>query len=104
MSLDRAEVRYALSLVFPSEGGGDLLGEGEGIEGLEENSGEAQAREASLIDSLNLGGEQENRDVGDGRVLLHGGEGSRAVDSGHHDVHEDRIGVLGCSDRDAFSA
>ena len=59
-------------LVLPAEDLGDLLGEGEGVEGFEEDAGEAEAGEAALIDSLDLGGEQEDGDVGDGGVLLHG--------------------------------
>ena len=41
---------------------------------------------------------------GDGGVLLHGAEGGGAVDSGHHDVHEDGVGLLGGGDGDAFGA
>ena len=58
-------------LVFPAEGFGDLGGEGEGVEGLEEDGGYAEAGEAALVHSLDLGGEQEDGDAGDGGVLLH---------------------------------
>jgi hypothetical protein len=57
------EVARAVSLVFPAEDVGDLLGEGERIEGFEEDAGQAESGEAPLVDSLYLGGEQENRDV-----------------------------------------
>src|SRR5271170_5680847 len=74
------KTQYVYCLVSPAEDGRDLLGEGEGIEGFEEDSGEAQAGEASLIISLNLGGEKEDGDLGDGGSLLHSGEGGGAVD------------------------
>src|SRR5271170_3917911 len=93
-----------MRLVSPAERGGDLLGEGEGIEGFEEDSGEAEAGEASLIDSLNLGGEKEDGDLGDGGSLLHSGEGGGAVDTGHHDVHEDGVGLFDGGDVDALGA
>ena len=91
-------------LVFPAEGGGDLLGEGEGIEGFEEDSCEAETGEAPLIDSLNLCGEQEDRDMSDGGSLLHSGEGGGAVDAGHHDIHENGVGLFGGGDVDSFSS
>src|ERR1700716_3551548 len=81
-----------------------MLGEGEGVEGVEEDAGEGQSGEAAFYDSLDFGGEQEYGDVGDGGVLLHRAEGGGAVDSGHHDVHEDGVGLLGRGDGDAFAA
>jgi hypothetical protein len=91
-------------LVLPAEDFGDLLGKSEGIEGFEKDAGEPESGEAALIDSLDLGGQQEYGNAGDGRVLLHGAEGGGAVDSRHHDVHEDGVGLLGCGDGDAFGA
>jgi hypothetical protein len=88
----------------PSEDLGDLVSEGEGVKGLEEDGGDAQTGETALIDSLNLCREQKDGDVGDGRVLLHVAEGGRTVDLGHHDIHEDSVGLLGDGDLDAFSA
>jgi len=44
----------AWRLILPAEDFGDLLGEGEGVEGFEENAGEAEACEAALVDSLDL--------------------------------------------------
>jgi hypothetical protein len=44
-------------LVLPAEDFGDLLGESEGIEGFEEDAGEAQSGEAAFIDTLDFGGE-----------------------------------------------
>jgi hypothetical protein len=91
-------------LVLPAEDLGDLLGEGEGIKGFEEDSGEAEAGEAALIDSLDLCGEQKDGDVGDGGVFPHGFEGGGAIDPRHHDIHEDGVGLLGSGDGDAFCA
>jgi len=85
MTLQKKEPGFAL--IFPAEGLGYLLGEGERIERFEEDAGEAESGEAPLVDSLDFGGQQENGDVRDGGVLLHGAEGRRAIDSRHHDVH-----------------
>src|SRR5437762_4725169 len=74
-------------LVLPAEDFGDLLGEGEGVEGFEEDAGEAEAGEAALIDTLDFGGEQKNGNPVNRGVFLHRFERGRAVDSGHHDVH-----------------
>jgi hypothetical protein len=97
-------MRLDLQLVFPAEGLGDLLGEGEGVEGFEEDSGKAEAGEAALVDSLDLGGEQEDGDLVDGGVFLHGFEGGGAVDARHHDVHEDGVGFSSGCDGDALGA
>ena len=75
-------LRCQLRLVLPAEDFGDLLSEGEGVEGLEENAGEAESGEAALVDPLDLGSQQKDGNVRDGGVLLHGAEGSRAIDSG----------------------
>src|SRR5271168_5200546 len=89
-------------LVFPAKGLGDLFGEGEGVEGLEEDTGQAKTGETALVYALDLGGEQKDRDICDGGVLLHGAEGGGTVDSGHHDVHENGIGPFDGSDGDTF--
>jgi hypothetical protein len=54
---------------------------------------------ASRIESLNhtpdivAGGEKDNRDSPRGRVGLKAPAGLEAVDAGHHDVEEDKIGL-----------
>ena len=80
---------------------GDLFGEGEGVEGFEQNCRYAEASKPTLIDALDLGGEEKDRDVGDGRILLHVPEGGWTVDVGHHDVHEDRVRLLCDGKRDS---
>jgi hypothetical protein len=89
-------------LILPAENLGYLLGESKGIERFEEDAGEAETGEAALVDSLNLRGQQEDRNVCDGGVQLHGGEGGGAIDAGHHDIHENGVGLLCCRDGDAF--
>ncbi len=90
------------ALLLPAESVGDLLGEGEGVEGFEEDGDDTEAVEAALVDALDLGGEEEDGDGGDLWDRLHVAEGGGAVDAGHHDVHEDGVGVLGGGDGDAF--
>ena len=89
-------------LVFPAEGLRDLLGEGEGIEGLEEYPCDTEVGEAALVDSLDLGGEEDDGDVRDGGILLHEAEGGGAIDFGHHDVHDDGVGVFASGDQHTF--
>ncbi len=76
--------------------------ERQGIEGFEENGRDAKAGKAALIDSLDLGGEEEDGDVGDGGDCLHKSEGAGPVDAGHHDVHKDGVGMLRGGDGNAF--
>ncbi len=93
-----------MAVFAPAEDLGDLVGEGERVEGLEEDGGDTEAGESALVDSLDLCGEQKDGDVGDGGILLHVAEGGGAVDLGHHDVHEDGVGLLGDGDFDALGA
>ncbi len=90
--------------MVPAEGFGDLLGQGEGIEWLEEDCGDAEVGEATLVDSLDLCREEKDGDIGDGGILLHFSEGGGAIDLGHHDVHEDGVGFFECGYGHAFSA
>ena len=84
----------AASLVLPAQGFGDLGGEGEGVEGLEEDGGYAEAGEAALVDALDFGGEEDDGDAGGGGVQLKLLEGGGAVHFGHHDVHQDGFGLF----------
>ncbi len=88
----------------PAKHLGDLFGEGERVEGFEEDGRDAEAGKSALIDALDLGGEEKDGDVGDGGILLHVAEGGGAVDLGHHDVHEDGVGLFGGGDFDAVGA
>lgn len=76
--------------------------EREGIEGFEENGSDAKVGKAALIDSLDLGGEEEDGDVGDGGDCLHEAEGAGPIDAGHHDIHEDGVWMLRGGDGYAF--
>lgn len=89
-------------IVSPAEDVGYLLRQCEGVEGLEEDGGDVEVGEAALVDTLDLGGEQKDRDFGDGRGVLHGAEGSGAVYTGHHDIHQDGVWLFGDRDVDAF--
>jgi hypothetical protein len=89
---------------LPVESVRDLLGEGEWIEGLEENAGETKTCEPALVNALHFGGEQKDGNVGDPGILLHVAEGGGTVDAGHHDVHEDGVGLFGGGDLHAIGS
>ena len=91
-------------LVGPTEGFGDLLGEGKGIEGFEEYCRDAEVGEAALVNALNFCGEEQNGDVDNDGMLLHFAECGGPVDLRHHDVHEDGVGSFESSDGHAFGS
>ena len=70
------------------KGLGNLPGERKRVEWLEQDGGDPKISEPSLVDSLNLGGEQKHRDMRDLRRQLHVSEGRWAVYIGHHNVHQ----------------
>lgn len=54
----RAWSYWGRLVISPTEDVGDLLREGEGVEGFEEDGGDVEVGEASLVYALDLGGEQ----------------------------------------------
>src|SRR5580658_1274494 len=92
------------SLSAPAQHAGNLRGQRERVEWLEEYSLDAQVGKAALVGALHLGGQQQHRDARRGGILPQLAEGGWAVQSGHHDVQKNGVRLVVDGARKALRA
>ena len=74
------------------------------VMGSNEHCAHSELREARAVGRLHFRGEQDHRDAPRSWVGLQAPEGGRAVEVGHHDVQQDRVGSILAGARQTVAA